>query len=284
MSRYRDERLGRLRELPLGTVAAALGYRPDPRDRARWKKDGSVLSIHGTKFYDHLRQTGGGGAIDLVLHDRQCLFHDAVHTLESIAPTGTVDPPDGAAWAAVRGYLCWERSLDPDLVDRCHQQGIVSADRRHNAVFAMLDPDGRTVGAEIVGTRQGGERPRFRGLAKGSSRKRGGFRIHCPRHQKPRLGGAVLIVESAIDALSAWSLPLTEKPDFILSTAGAMGKLPPWLTPERVHTIWCGYDADPAGDLCAESLQTDPRVKRLRPRGNGIQIKDWNDILTLSAY
>lgn len=283
MSRYRPERLDRLRDLPLDAVAAALGYHSDPRDRAKWKKDGSVLSIHGTQFYDHLRQVGGGGAIDLVLHDRQCLFHDAVRALETIAPPGTVDPPDGAAWAAVRGYLCRERSLDPDLVDQCHQQGIVSADRRRNAVFAMLDPDGRTVGAEIVGTHDGGERPRFRGLAKGSSRKRGGFRLHCPRRPTPYLGGAVLIVESAIDALSAWSLPLPEKTDFILSTAGAMTRLPPWLNPDRVHTVWCGYDADTAGDLCAESLQADPRVRRMRPKGNGVQVKDWNDILRLSA-
>ena len=70
-----------LRALPLGEVAAALGYRRDPRDRARWKRDGSVLSITGERFFDHLRGIGGGGAIDLAIHARQRGFRDALRFL-----------------------------------------------------------------------------------------------------------------------------------------------------------------------------------------------------------
>ena len=56
------------RNIPLDRVAAALGYRRDPTDRARFRREGSVISINGEKFFDHLRGTGGGGAIDLVIH------------------------------------------------------------------------------------------------------------------------------------------------------------------------------------------------------------------------
>ncbi|MDE0280781.1 MAG: DUF3991 domain-containing protein [Gammaproteobacteria bacterium] len=284
MSRYHPDRLRRLRDLPLHTVAAAVGYRRDPRDRTRWKKNGSVLGIDGTRFYDHLLQQGGGGAIDLVMHANRCQFSRAVAFLERIAPPGTVDPADGDKWVAVRKYLQDHRSIDEDLVDRCRQEGIVAADRRGNAVFVMRGPSGGTVGAELVGFDSRSGNTVFRGLARGSSRKRGAFRIPCPTRPDNRepVGGTVLIVESAIDALSAWLLPLSRKPDCILSTAGATSVLPPWLAHPRVRTILCGYDADPTGDRCADSLQTDPRVIRMRPEGNNI--KDWNDLLRATVF
>ena len=56
------------RSLPLDRVATALGCRRDVTDKARWKRPGSVLSINGEKFFDHLAGTGGGGAISLVMH------------------------------------------------------------------------------------------------------------------------------------------------------------------------------------------------------------------------
>lgn len=281
MSRYHPDRLRRLRELPLDTVAVAVGYRQDHRDPRRWKKTGSVIGIDGTRFYDHLLQQGGGGAIDLVMHAHRCTFPQAVDVLERIAPPGTVEPPDGHRWAAVRDYLK-NRSIDEDLVDRCHGEGIVTTDRRGNAVFAMRGPDGSFAGAEIVGIHRAPGHTPFRGLARGSSRKRGGFWISCPTMPRKPIGGTVLIVESAIDALSAWLLPLTRKPDFILSTAGATTSLSPWLRDHRVRTILCGYDADPTGDRCAAALEDDPRVLRMRPEGDGI--KDWNDLLRASVF
>jgi len=284
MSRYHPDRLRRLRDLPLDTVAAALEYRQDPRDRTRWKKTGSVIGIDGTRFYDHLLLEGGGGAIDLVMHAHRCQFPPAVAFLERIAPPGTVEPADGDRWDAVRKYLLDARSIHEDLVDRCHQEGTVTADRRGNAVFVMRGPGGGAVGAELVGFDSRSGETVFRGLARGSGRKRGSFWIPCPTRPDNRepVGGTVLLVESAIDALSAWLLPLSRKPDCILSTAGATARLPPWLHDPRVRTILCGYDADPTGDRCAESLQADPRVVRMRPQGNNI--KDWNDLLRATVF
>ena len=61
-----------VRVLPLGEVAVLLGYRRDASDRSRWRREGSVISVTGMKFYDHLQGRGGGGAIDLVIHARGC--------------------------------------------------------------------------------------------------------------------------------------------------------------------------------------------------------------------
>ena len=169
-----------------------------------------------------------------------------------------------------------------DLVDRCHDEGIVNADRRGNAVFAMRGPDGGFAGAELVGFCSVSGKTAFRGLARDSGRKRGGFWIPCPTRPRQPVGGTVLVVESAIDALSAWLLPLPRKPDFILSTTGATAALPPWLLDDRVRTILCGYDVDPTGDRCARALEADPRVVRMRPEGTGV--KDWNDLLRKSVF
>ena len=52
--------LATCRSIPLDRVAAALGYRRDPADRARSRRDGSVISINGESFFDHLSGTKGG--------------------------------------------------------------------------------------------------------------------------------------------------------------------------------------------------------------------------------
>ena len=53
-------------------------YRRDPADRARFKREGSIISINGATFFDHLRGTGGGGAIGLVIHATGCRFPEAL--------------------------------------------------------------------------------------------------------------------------------------------------------------------------------------------------------------
>ena len=67
------------RTIPLERVAIALSYRRDRADRARFRREGSVISINGEKVFDDLSATGGGGAIDLVvIHATGCRFPDAL--------------------------------------------------------------------------------------------------------------------------------------------------------------------------------------------------------------
>ena len=171
----------------------------------------------------------------------------------------------------MRRYLHQDRGLDPGLIERCRRIGILGADMRTNAVFTCRNRDGRKTGAELVGTRPG--RP-FRAMAPGSRKAEGGFWI--ARQTAPE---TALLVEAAIDALSAWTLPEAARIDIVISTAGATGRMPEWIEGFRFETVFCGYDADEAGDLAAAVLETqDPRVRRMRPGGGGV-VKDWNDIL-----
>jgi len=262
-------RLAEIRNRPLEPLAEALGYRRDPADRKRWKRPGSAISINGPKFFDHIAQSGGGGAIDLVLHAKGCGFRDAVLFLDGRPPGFGPPARHDGNWPAVRHWLCTRRALDPGLVDRCHAQGLVSADARRNAVFLCHDGSRAPTGAEIVGT---GSRP-WRGMAAGSRKAAGSFWFP-PSRSPPR---TLVVAESAIDALSA-SLAVRPEPTpaVFLSTGGATPNLPDWTRAWNPERILCAYDADAEGDRAARALtQGDPRVLRLRPDGR----KDWNDIL-----
>ncbi len=279
------ETADRVRDCPLEPLAERLGYMRDPQHRQRWRLDGSVLSIRGTQFFDHACGRGDGGAIDLVMHTRRCGFRQAVDFLSSaplppaplarpvpLTPRLRLPAPVDSLWPSVRDFLVHVRRLDPALLDRCRRSGTLFADRHRNAVFTCRDSSGSTTGAELVGTSSRPPRPPFKGLAPGSRRDRGGFWL--PSGSLPP--AAVLLTESAVDALSALLLPAPGLPPdcLLVSTAGTATPLPRWLLP--LLPLLCGYDADPAGDLAASALlQLHPRLLRLRPH----PAKDWNDLL-----
>ena len=264
-----------LRGIPLERVATALGYHRDTRDHARWKRPGSILSINGAKFFDHLTESGGGGAIDLVKYASNCSFLEALETLANIVPPHSTpagnpfqERLDPASWPAALEYLSRHRSRNPAILNVCFRRRILGADHRANVVFITRGADRRPAGAELLGTRP--DHP-FRGMAPGSRKARGGFWI--ARRKQPQ---SSLIVESALDALSAFELPCMKDTDLFLSTAGLANRMPPWIAAFHLQHIACGYDADPPGDQAAERLiRANPNIRRIRPTGQ----KDWNGVL-----
>lgn len=279
--------LAACRNIPLDRVAAALGYRKDPTDRARFRREGSVISINGEKFFDHLRGTGGGGAIDLVIHATGCRFPDALRFLgghEARREAAALQPaprrlrlpgPSPRAWPRVRDALVRQRALRADVLEACHSRGILYADDRLNAVFLCRNASGIPTGAEILGTAPQAGATRFRGMAPGSRKARGGFWLPCDRN-RPAL---VILTESAVDAISARSLRIEgtgEHGAVVASVAGIASSVPPWIGDWKPRRIVCAYDADSAGDGGAHRLAVnDPRVIRMRPCG----AKDWNEML-----
>ena len=283
------ENADRVRDRPLEPLAERLGYRRDPRHRQRWRRDGAVLSIRGTQFFDHACGHGGGGAIDLVMHTRRCGFREAVAFLADGPPPPPAAPdpassalrlpdPVAAHWPPVRDFLVRRRGLDPALLQDCLRAGTLYADRHRNAVFTCRDRSGNSVGAELVGTRPLPDAATFKALAPGSRRDRGGFWLTTGSAPP----AAVLLTESAVDALSAVLLPAPNLPPdcLVASTAGTALRLPRWLHAFQHLPLLCGYDADPAGNQAARALlRRHPRLRRLRPDG----AKDWNDLLRLPA-
>lgn len=271
------ERANRLRTLPLATVLAALEAKQDPQDRAKWHTARGVLSVNGPKFINWNLDWGGGGAIDLVMHVRQVGFGRALQWLEQRFGSGTsfeptampeprslaLPPPVPGNWPRVERYLVGERKLPATLLQPLVESEVLYADARANAVFLLLDTDALAVGAELRGTTA----LPWRGMAPGSCKDRGFFSVAASS------SGAIVLCESAVDALSCHAL----YPDYrCLSTSGARPE-PAWLPAliAKGGTIYCGFDADPTGEVMAQRMQErHPAIRRLRPSA-----KDWNDLL-----
>lgn len=266
-----------LRALSLAKVLVALEAKRDPHDPAKWHTARGVLSVNGPKFINWNLDWGGGGAIDLVMHVRQVGFGQALQWLEqrfgsgsSFAPTATAQtrslalpPPVPDNWPRVEGYLVQERKLPALLLEPLVQSGTLYADARSNAVFLLLDTAAIPVGAELRGTIASG----WRGMAPGSRKDRGFFSVAASS------SGAIVLCESAIDALSCHAL----HPGYLcLSTSGARPD-PAWL-PALIANgvpIYCGFDADATGEAMAQRMhERHPAISRLRPSA-----KDWNDLL-----
>ena len=275
-----DRRLDGIRSQPLEPLAERLGYRRDPRDPRRWKRDGSVISINGPRWFDHVAQSGGGGAIDLVMHARRCGFADAVAFLAGSAgtPGPRIPPHCAATWARVRRHLAEVRGLPARRLDACRRRGLVASDARRNAVFACTDAGRNVTGAEIVGTVRAADGKRCKSMARGSRKAAGSFWLPVDRSPPD----TVMLTESAIDALSAWCLEECRRPGtVILSAAGVARRLPQWAEAWTPKRILVAFDADPAGDRAAERLLgEDRRARRMRPPDGH---EDWNAVLRACA-
>ena len=292
MERKSDHGFRRLadevRSRPLTEVAPLLGYAQDRTDRCRWKRPGSVLSISGPKYYDHIAGCGGGGAIDLVIHGLGCTPLEAINWLAGRpSPPGTARPPVPVRpralampppcedrWDGVRAYLTGERGLDAARLDDLKRAGLLWADARLNAVFACRDARGQITGAELVGVRRFADGSRFRGMVPGSRKALGGFWFGSGDAGVP---AGVFLAESAIDALSACALGAGGAAVMIYaSVAGTCRRLPDWLGEFDLAFVICGFDADGPGDAAAGALiVSDRRVSRARPSGG----EDWNALL-----
>ncbi len=295
-----------VRDLPLETVAERLGLERDRYDHHKWRSPGHVISITGQKFYDHLHLTGGGGAIDLVMHLQQQSYREAVSWLYGQAPPvprtqvpprpapqpPTPQPfeppnPDATRWPAVRQYLIQQRRLPVALVDQLHRQGKIYASGLTAEVLAKLQNHGRNgesltnavflrenLDGEVTGAFLRGIQSDFKGLATGSSRDQGWFMLSPSAGEVKR----TVLVESGIDALSLAALePEQSGTTLYIATDGA-GAIPQKLLQKQMDVgceIVLGFDRDRAGEEMAwKAAQVVPTAHRLTPTW-----KDWNDQL-----
>lgn len=276
------EKADRLRALPLEAVLRLCAAQPDRYDPCKWHSPVGTISLNGAKFINWHRGTGGGGAIDLVIHLRQLTFQEALDWLEAAFPSPLPPPPSAAQRPAlaippphpdklwrVQTYLRHERGLPPDLIDPLIQSGLLYADARANAVFLLLGKENTPVGAELRGTT---DRP-WRGMAPGSRKDQGFFSVPMGVPENPP---PIILCESAIDAMSCLAL---HPGHWCISTSGARPN-PRWLFDLLTSgsTLYCGFDADPTGQAAARAMiSLYPTIQRLRPARH-----DWNAMLTSS--
>ena len=262
----------RLRSYPLEPVAQALGYRSDPADAARWRRQGSVLSINRFMFYDHLRGEGGAGAIELAVHALRCPAWAALDFLAGLARHSPLPdhrcqaaaPARDTRWPALRRYLVERRGLGDALVTLCRDLGLVHADRYGNPLFVRRNAAGEATGIETVTAAD-------REPAAG-----GGFWMSW----EAEWPHAVILAGNALDALSILSLHLVPEKHSacaVVSIGALSTTIPNWIEAWNPRRIFCAFDATRNGDHAAQSLiENDTRTVRLRPALGG---QDWNDML-----
>jgi len=280
-SKQNRKRTDQLRAIPLPSVLRLWGAVADRHDKGKWHTSRGTLSVNGPKFINWNQGEGGGGAIDLVIHLKNCSFKEALdwlgdhfpqHRVNDLAPSASssalsLPTPDPLQLGPVKDYLTTERAIPLVLIESLIRTGTLYADHRANAVFLLRDPEGTPVGAELRGTTS----RQWRGMAPGSRKNLGFFSIPAPilsTDQRP-----IILCESAIDAISAFALHPQHR---CLSTAGARPD-PAWLGPiiQKGARVYCGFDADQTGERMAQAMIAfHPPVTRLRPPRH-----DWNDLL-----
>jgi len=294
-SRFTPQQLDSIRRIELTRILPRCGCSPHRFDKQKWHTPVGILSVNGMKFINWHSGKGGGGAIDLICHIRGDNFKQAVawlidkfdpsimpYTRQSIQPhhqpqihiqshtSNPFRPPTENPHKihCVKHYLTAIRVLPLELVTPLIDAGTLYADNRGNAVFLLLGKEKKVVGAELRGT---GIR-QWRGMAPGSTKRFGCFYLLGESNRK------LVLCESAIDAISCRAL----YPQYTaISTSGAHHD-PAWLKNLIANgcDIFCGFDADPAGDEMADKMmRIHPSVKRLRPPRH-----DWNEVLQANTF
>ncbi len=305
-----------VRAIPLETVIERLGGQVDRYDAHKYHLDGEHISVNGERFYNHDRQQGGGGAIDLVMHATRYDYREAVaylrdtHGAETAVTAATwhtareglrqaqeivehaeratfrAPTPDEDRWSQVRHYLVSERQLPATLVDELHAHGTIYADHRANAVFIRQDADGQATGASLRGTAPGSE---FKGLAAGTHRDEGYFSFTIGQPE-PYKAPQLYLTESPIDALSRAALLLREgaQGERIFISMDGHGSLPARQIDaglDQRAVVHCGFDRDRSGEAMWERVkerygarahETYGPIDRDRPP---VGVKDWNQAL-----
>ncbi len=217
------------RNVDLDAVLQSYGCARDFKDKAKWRANKGVLSVNGQKFMNWIPGTGGGGAIDLVIHLQGIGFKEAVLWLyERFCSSFAQRPsPDHLTkrlelphrcdrkLPQVQHYLINKRRIPKNLTENLITSEKLYADSRGNAVFLLLGKKKRVVGAELRGTGD----TKWRGMARGSRKNSGCFYIVGANARK------MILCESAIDAASCFAF----HPEYTaVSTSGATAS-PAWL-------------------------------------------------------
>lgn len=295
---YPPEVIEEVRQFNLEEVAERLGMARDRYDQKKWRISGCPISIdssHGV-FFDHLAQTGGGGAISLVTHVMQCDFVTAMDFLwgkpvdcspkrvNKVIPVKVKEPEkpakcnrrDRTKWKNVRQYLIDRRGLPSFLVDTLHRQGLIDADVRSNVMFFRYSIESGFQLGEAIGASLRSISSNLKLLTPGTKRDRGWFFFSLGEG----IVRKIFLVESPIDAISLAAL----RGDSIygrtiyISIDGAGSISLPVLADavEGGAKIILALDGDRPGEemswRIAKQLQSSLRVRPLAG-------KDWNEQL-----
>lgn len=291
------ELIDSVRPTPLNDILNAHGLSGIRQGHSvRHKDETANIVVTGDKWYDNKSNRGGVGPIDLVAHLRKCSFRDAVLWLANkthfnCLPQKTIQEKlpaeqmpydqakqeyalrDDSRWPEARTYLINKRCLKSELVDEFYNNGNIYATAKGGIAFIHRNINGEDVGLTIRAIKH---QSRFR-LSIGR-KTTGWFTIGDINSAQK-----IVVVESAIDALSLCSLSGIEPETAIVAVSGAFSPITllkhAW---ENEAKIVAAYDSDQTGLQAKENLK-----KAWQEITNGMGEfdekiplkKDWNEDL-----
>jgi len=290
--RMSKEYLDKLRDLDLEHVAEKLGLEKN-RYNLYISDNDNTIKIENNKFYDHYFKVGGYGSIDLVKYINDCSFNEAIEFLcqnfnkENVV--GAVNTNTRAeekvndinakkktfklpkryddCWSEAKKYLVEDRMIDESIVDMKYKEGKIYATKKNGYINVVYVNNQENM-AEIEGIDRN---KKFKGVVAASNLEAGGFRIHT---ENP--GSKLVIVESAVDAMSYYELHRNDENFVVMSMAGARVKDADVLYKayENNFYVYCGYDNDSAGLKAGDDLKNILQMYREKPAN-----EDWNEDL-----
>jgi hypothetical protein len=294
--RISELELAEARKIDLNSILEKWGFEYQESTQ-KWKNGDMSINIKGQKFYDYKSGQGGGGAIDLVMLLEKCSFKQAASLLlqkdfstdkvqegvrqssinkannyikknwQTIKKTNPfVRPENNFDNESVFNYLTTVRKIDPVLIREQIENGSVFANNKYGYVNCVFSNPGKNI-AEIRGMDS-----KYKGLGPGSDKKRFGFEIGN--------GDKIVLVESAIDALSYYELS-KDKNIRVISLAGENKNyqyVNNIIKENGFTKVVLAFDNDKQGHVFAEKYEENLTghvfIDRETPCG-----KDWNDDL-----
>lgn len=233
-----NSELSILRNIDLDSIITGFGYEKDKKqsDSRRNVYETSVgkISIQGPKFFNFSTNKGGGGAIDLTMHLKNCSFKDACNFLggttrkerttttrknyysekEKIKETN-IPERDGSKINVAIDYLVNTRKIPSDFVNLMVKHNAIYANSYGSVVFKhcsfLPDDSGkfRTTGATVRGTKN-----KFKQTL--GNKDEGLFWFGKPVKEAEE----VILAESPIDIISYFSLKSGSPDNCFISLSG----------------------------------------------------------------
>jgi len=213
--RLTHSEINRARKLSLVDIARSAGIdlKEDSRDYYRGVDHDSLVIDAKKNLWKWNSQNLGGGAIEFATTFLdQKGFYQAVKFLNAghYGETKIQTAPKAAyhnylkradSFDCARDYLTIARGINPHLVDRLYQKGLIFQDSQNNLIFQWAR-NGKAVGASIQGTEIDFKNYGKRGTQKkiaANSQSDFGFNFSLGKPQD------LYVFESPIDALSYWT-------------------------------------------------------------------------------
>lgn len=291
-SQYSIDEIKSLRAIPIDFILNRyLIYK-----HGHWtsQEGGIFITINNNLFYDHYSKKGGKGAIDLVIQLFNYNFLEAVEYLNQIyflkanykLPNKTteferkktileskkinvkqrisfVEKPEN--WYKIRNYLVKTRKLNIFIVEKLHNEGLISSDNYSNCMFFLRNWEKKS---SINGFALKGISSKPFHYIKGKKNKNWFYFGEHTEH--------IYITESPIDAISLYQIlrNFTKQSKGVYIATCGIGDLPKFDSHAKIHIA---TDLDIAGELFAWRIAKQYPYQTVRHAP--LIGKDFNDCL-----